>query len=230
MRIAFCGTIKDDENILLTIDSINHQSVKVDEIITTTEGNIAIGRNSYLKKVKADIIFTYDSGCIYEKDYVKKMLAAFDKDTDIVMGIVFPQTPESLIQEFCSLRIPQYFRFTEQDWDAFIPSNRQVAFRKSVILQLGLLPEYLSRGDDTYWYALTREKKLKFKHCEAKVYWEMKKSLGSYLRTLYQDNLIDKKYNLTPAVAPQKITPLIFPYGLFVSFLAMITKLWTKLK
>jgi hypothetical protein len=158
------------------------------------------------------------------------MLAAFDKDTDIVMGIVLPQKPESLIQEFCSLRLPQYFRFTEQNWQDFIPSNRQCAFRKSVIKKLGLVPEYLSRGDDTYWYALAREKKLKFKHCEAKVYWEMKKSLGSYLRTLYQDNLIDERYNLKPAVAPQKITPLIFPYGLFVSFLAMITKLWVRLR
>jgi hypothetical protein len=56
----------------------------------------------------------------------------------------------------------------------------------------------------------------------------MKKSLRSYLNTVYQDSKFDKKYGIKQVLMP-KVTPMIFPYGCAVSFLAMITKLWSKL-
>jgi cellulose synthase/poly-beta-1,6-N-acetylglucosamine synthase-like glycosyltransferase len=229
-KISFCGTIKKGEDISETLKSIKNQSKKPDEIIVTDEGNIAQGRNEYLTKAKGDIVFTFDSGCIYEKDYIKNMLECFkDKKVDIVAGVVLPQNPKSLIQEFCSLRMPQYFRFTKDDWNQFIPSNRQVAFRRSVVKKLGLLPEYLSRADDTYWFGLAKQKRLKFAHCNAICYWETKKTLKDYLRTVYLDSKIDKKFKIKSCRSPQKISPKLFPYGTFVSCLALIVKIISKL-
>lgn len=232
MKIIFCGTAREGEDISETINSIKNQSIKPDKIIITRGGNIARGRNNYLAKVweyyvfeDDRIVFTFDSGCVYEKDYIKKMLKCFDDiDTDIAMGIVLPQNPKSLIQEFCALRLPQYFRFTKKDWDNFIPSNRQAAFRARVIPWLGFIPEKLSRADDTYWYGKARENKLKFNYCSAVCYWEMKKSLGAYLKTLWDDVSVNTQYNIPDYQSPKKITPAIFIYGVWVSMLAMITK------
>ena len=229
MIISFCGTIKKGEDISETLLSIKNQSVKVDEIIITNKGNIAIGRNDYLNKAKGDIIFTFDSGCIYEKDYVRKMLKAFKKDTEVVMGIVLPMKPKNLIQEFCVTRMPKYYLFSEEDWNKFLPSNRQVALRIQAIKKLGLLPEELSRADDTYWFNLARIKKMKFAHCDAIVYWETKSSLKDYLKTVYYDNKVNKKFKIKSFQAPCKTNPLVFPYGTIVSFLAMIIKLWSKI-
>ena len=227
MRISFCGTTLEPESKSMkeTIKSIKAQSIKVNKIITVFNGNIAQARNKYLESVEDDIIFTFDSGCFYEKNYIKKMLECFkDKQVDIVMGVVLPMKPTSLIQEFCATRIPQYYRFTEKDWNTFVPSNRQVAFRKEVITKLGYLPEDLSRADDTYWYGLARKKGLKFAHCNAIVYWETKKTLKDYLKTVYKDEKFNKKYDIRPANMPNKINPMLFPYGCFVCFLAMINK------
>jgi glycosyltransferase involved in cell wall biosynthesis len=229
MRISFCGTIKKSENVDKTLISIRNQSVKVNEIIITKIGNISQGRNEYLKQATGDIIFTFDSGCIYEKDYVKKMLEGFEKDTDIVMGIVLPQKPKNLIQEFCATRMPQYFRFTEEDWNKFIPSNRQVAFKRQVINKLGLLPIWLDRADDTYWFSLARKRGLKFNHTQALCYWETKKTLKEYLRTIYLDDKSNKEWGIERAVMPNKINPLLFPYGCFVGLCLFIVKIWEKI-
>lgn len=230
MNISFCGTIKKGEDIRETLSAIKNQSVQPTEIIVTDKGNIAQGRNSYLKKAKGDIIFTFDAGCIYERDYIKKMLEKFkDKSVDIVSGIVLPKNPKSLIQEFCATRLPQYFRFTEDNWSNFLPSNRQVAFRRRIIKKLGLLPEYLSRGDDTYWFRLAKQQGLKFAHCNAIVFWEMKTTMMDYLKTVYYDSKINRKYGIKSYTAPKKINPIVFPYGTLVSALAMGTKLWSRI-
>jgi len=227
--ISVCGTSKNKKEMQSTVNSIKKQTMLPDEIIITKGKNISKGRNSYLLKARGDVIMSIDSDCQYEPEYISKMIKCLKKN-DIVMSKVIAQPPKKLIQLFCSMRMPQYQYFTEKNWSQFLPSNRQVMFKRSVIKKLGLLPEYLYRSDDTYWFGLARKKGLKFTHCDAIVYWKTKKSLKAYLKTVYQDNRCNKKFKIKGFQAPQKMSPMIFPYGLFVSALAMITKFWAKLR
>ncbi len=234
IKISWCATMSKEDSCKDVINKTNikNQTITPFEVIITTQGNIAQGRNEYLQKAKGEYIASFDAGCLYPSGYSELMINRLkEENADIVIASVKPMITKNptLIQEFCALRLPQYNRFDNEDWSKFIPSNRQVIFKKEIIDKLGLIPEYLYRSDDTYWFRKARLLGLKFAYCEeAVVYWEMKTSLKSYLKTVYQDNKCDKKFKIKGFQSPQKISPKIFPYGLFVGFLAMITKFWAK--
>ena len=210
---------------------IASQSIKPYEIIVTTKGNIAEGRNEYLRKAQGDYIACFDMGCYYPPNYSEMMIKKLeDENADIVIGVVRPKKPSCMIQEFCALRLPQYDRFTKADWDNFIPSNRQVIFKRDIIKRLGLIPTKFYRSDDTYWFRKAKEIGLKFAYCQdAVVYWEGKRSLYSYLKTVYNDNKCDKKFKIKGFQAAHKISPLIFPYGFVVSIIAGIAKIIARI-
>jgi len=224
MKISWCITTskKDKRRMKRTLDSIKQQSIKPYEIIITGGDTIAEGRTEYLMKAKGNIIISADVGCLYEKDYTKKMLKKL-KGNDIVIAKVVPIV-KNMIQQFCALRQPLYDQFSQKDWDTFIPSNRQVMFKKKIIDVIGYPPDYLYRSDDTYWFQRARDKKLKFAYCpEAIVYWEMKTTLKSYLRTIYLDTKCDYQVGIK-RYKTKRISVKIFPYGIFVCILALIYK------
>jgi glycosyltransferase involved in cell wall biosynthesis len=230
MKVSWCATCSKDDLDKLndTLRSISSQTVPPHEIIVSTVGNIAQGRNEYLQKATGDYIATFDGGCVYDERWTEIMLnKLIETDSDIVIGEVLPMEPVNKIQEFCSLRVPNYKEFAEHDWDNYIPSNRQVIFKKDIIDKIGLVPEKLWRADDTYWFQKARNEGLKFTHCDAVVYWETKKSLKSYLWTVYNDNKADAQFNIKPFSSPKKRIQLT-PYGIVVSVLALNVKMLGK--
>jgi len=230
MKVSWCATCskEDLDKLNDTLKSINNQSIPPHEIIVTTEGNIAQGRNEYLRKATGDYIATFDGGCIYEIHWTIKMLnKLIQSGADIVIGEVIPMKPKNRIQKFCSMRVPDYDKFTEDDWNNYIPSNRQVIFKRSVVEKIGLVPEELWRADDTYWFQKTKSAGLKFVHCDAIVEWETKTSLKSYLWAVYNDNKADQQFKIKPFSSPRKRIQLT-PYGILVSALALNAKILGK--
>ena len=134
------------------------------------------------------------------------MLSTLQKQkADIVIGVVKPMPPKNKIQKFCISRMPDYPNFSKENWEKFIPSNRQVIFRKSIIKRLGLLPKELWRSDDTYWFQKAKKIGLKFAYCpQAKVAWEMKTTLKSYLKTIYNDTKCDHQFGIPPFGAAKR--------------------------
>jgi len=148
-----------------------------------------------------------------------------EENADIVFGIVKPMIPKNKIQEFCVSRLADYNNFTKEDWDNFIPSNRQVIFKRDIINKLGLLPEQLWRSDDTYWFQKAKEEGLKFAYCPgAVVYWEMKSSLKSYLKSVYNDTKCDRQFGIKPFGASKRKKRDTSFSGLVFFFLAGVTK------
>ena len=229
MKISWCATSskEDKKGLEKTIDSIKRQSVKPYEIIVTYGGNISQGRNKYLKKAKGDVLASFDGGCIYEKDWIKKMLAVMKKENaDIVIGAVKPMPPKNKIQQFCISRMPDYSSFKREDWERFIPSNRQVIFKREIIKKLGLLPEELWRSDDTYWFQKAKKIGLKFAYCpNAIVYWEMKTRLKSYLKTVYNDTKCDFQFGIPSTGASKRVKQKLSLYKLMIMFLAAFAKI-----
>ena len=232
MKISWCGTMsKEDMRSIITVATINNQTIKPFEIVITEGGNISQGRNNYLVKAKGDYIASFDGGCIYDKDYSEKMVKRLEETkADIVFGIVKPVSQQNRIQRYCVSRMPDYDNFTEEDWNNFIPSNRQVIFKREIIAKLGLLPEELWRSDDTYWYQKAKKLGLKFAYCkDAVVYWEMKKSLKSYLKSVYNDTKCDYQFGIKPFGASKRKKTKKSLYVLFVMGLALIFKISGKL-
>ena len=209
-KVSWCATSSKEDEMKMqeTIGLIKSQTILPYEILVTYGGNISQGRNRYLKRARGEIIAVFDEGCVYLPDWTEKLLKTMKKEkVDIVFGIVRPAEPEKRIQKFCMTRLPDYDNFSEQDWNNFVPSNRQVLFKREIINKLGLLPEQLWRGDDTYWFWKARELGLKFAPCpEAVVYWKMKESLKSYLKTVYNDNKCNYQFGIksTPPIKRQR--------------------------
>jgi len=229
MKVSWCATSsrEDKRKLESTINSIKSQSVKPFQIIVTYGGNISQGRNKYLKKAKGEVLATFDGGCIYEKEWTKKMLAVMKKKhAEIIIGTVKPMPPKNRIQRFCISRMPDYRNFTEKDWEKFIPSNRQVIIKREIIKKLGLLPEELWRSDDTYWFQKAKKLGLKFAYCpDAVVYWEMKTSLRSYLKTVYNDTKCDYQFGIPSYGASKRAKQPLSVYNMLVIVLAGFYKI-----
>lgn len=219
-KISFACTIFNEERTIgKFIQSILDQSVTPDEIIVVdggsrdnsikivkeyqkiskipiklfvSPGNIAVGRNKYVQEAKYDLLFTGDSGTRFEKDWIKKLLAGFEKGADIVIGTYLPEKPENLIEKIVASRFPDFSKFSQKDWENFLPSNRQIAYRVSSWKKLGNFPEWMDRADDTLMHMNAKKMRLKYYFAkEAKVYWHARANLKSYLKLAYLDSVSD---------------------------------------
>jgi glycosyltransferase involved in cell wall biosynthesis len=219
-KITFaCTTFNEEKNIIKFLDSISNQSIKPQEIIIvdggskdkTVEiikdyktkskipislfivpGNIAKGRNEYIRRTRTKILFTGDLGTRFEKDWIKKLLIGFDKGADIIIGTYLSEKPVNLLEKIIASRFPDFSKFSEEDWNHFLPSNRQIAFKVSSWKKLGEFPEWMDRADDTLMHMKAKEIGMRYYFAKnAKVYWHARNNLKEYLRLAYEDSISD---------------------------------------
>lgn len=221
-KISFCATfLNEEKNIASLLDSILNQSIKPNEIILVDGGskdktcqiikeyqkksripikliiskgaNIAKGRNIYLKESKYPIIFSGDASTTFEKNWIKKMMKGFEKGADIVVGKYLPAKPfKNAIEEIIAARMPDFDSFTEEDFKEFLPSNRQIAFKKESWKRLGKFPEYINRADDTLMHMKAKKLGLKYYFAkDAVVRWHARDNLWQYLKIAFLDSKSD---------------------------------------
>lgn len=219
VKISFaCTTLNEEKSMKKFLDSIMNQSVKPHEIIIvdgkskddtikiikeykkkskipirlfiSPGANIAKGRNVYVKEAKGDILFSGDLGTRFEKDWIKKMLKGFDKGADVVVGTYVAEKPRSILEKVIASRFPNFSKFSGNDWNNFLPSNRQVAVKLISWKKLGDFPEWMDRADDNLMHMKAKEKGFKYYFAkDAKVYWHARDNLHQYLRLAYQDSV-----------------------------------------
>ncbi len=212
MRVSVVTTVLNEEkNVVQFLDSIVSQTKKPDEIIVVNGGSrdnthgtlkksqkknrlikiyelpnskISEGRNFGVKNSKGEIIFTADSGTLFEKDWIKKILAGF-KEADVVFG-KYVSKPHNIIEKFLVSRLPNWDRVNQ---DKFIPSNRQCAFKKVVWEKVGGWPNHINRADDNWFHEKAHLLGFKYKFVkDATVYWMYERNLKSLLRLSFLDS------------------------------------------
>lgn len=213
MKVSLISTVLNEEkNIRTFLDSIIKQTRKPDEVIVVDGGskdktyeilkkyskkhkwikiykkigfNISQGRNYAIKKSQGSIIFTSDSSTEFEKDWIKKILDGFKENVDIVFGRWYIE-PSNIVEKFLVSRTPNWDKINP---DKFIPSNRQVAFKRYVWEKVGGFPEHLKRADDN-WFHL-RAHSLGFKYYfvkNAKVSWILERNLRKMVKLAFLDS------------------------------------------
>ncbi len=219
-KISFAFTVFNEEkNVALLLKSILSQSVLPDEIVVadagSTDGTVAAikrvaggkvkikvivekratigrGRNIAIQNCSGDLIFSADASTEFERDWVKKLLIGFEKGADIVVGKYLPAKPSGLIERVAASRFPNFDSFSDADWNSFLPSNRQIAYKKSVWQKVGKFPEKFSRSDDTIFHLTAKKLGLKYYFAkDARVFWTARQSLWEYVEKAFLDSESD---------------------------------------
>ncbi len=220
-KISFAFTVFNEEkNVAALLKSILAQSVLPDEIVIvdagSTDGTVAAikrvaggkvkikvfvekgatigrGRNVAIQNCSGDLIFSADASTEFERDWVKKLLEGFEKGADIVVGKFVPaKNPETLAERVSAARFPNFDSFSESDWENFLPSNRQIAYKKSVWEKVGKFPEKVSRSDDTIFHIKAKTLGLKYYYAtDAEVFWSARQSFSEYVEKAFQDSESD---------------------------------------
>jgi len=210
--ISFVTTVFNEEKHLSAfLDSILSQTVMPDEIIIVDGGStdstlkilnnyqkkfeiikvhvvpgckISEGRNFGVKKSIGNIIFTADSGTLFERRWVSKLMNGFE-NADVVFGKYAPK-PKSLLEKFLVSRLPNWDKVNE---NKFLPSNRQCAFRKIVWENVGGWPNFIKRADDNWFHEKAHSLKFRYKFVkDAEVYWKYERNLKSLLKLSFLDS------------------------------------------
>ena len=206
-------TLNEEKTIALLLESLSMQTVKPDEIIivdggstdktveqikrykvkvklAVKSGNRAVGRNEAIKLTSGDIILSADAGCVFDKNWVKNIVAPFrNPNVDVVAGY-YAGLPKTVFQKCL---IPYVLVMPDRvDPHTFLPASRSMAFRKSVWKKAGGFPESLSHNED---YALARNlrrigAKIVFVK-QAIVYWQPRKNMREAFYMFYRFALGD---------------------------------------
>jgi len=207
-----CTVINEEKNIQDFIESIQCQTKRPDELIVVDGGskdrtfeilkenekkfswiktyqldksNISQGRNFAIKKSSGDIIFTSDCSTIFEKQWVEKISNGFSTGADVVFGR-YSIKPKNIVEKYLTSRLPNWKRI---DVNKFLPSNRHVAYRKSVWERVGGYPEHLRRADDNWFHSRSHELGFKYYFVEnASVQWILNRNLKTMLKLSFLDS------------------------------------------
>jgi GT2 family glycosyltransferase/glycosyltransferase involved in cell wall biosynthesis len=107
--------------------------------------NIAAGRNMAINEAGNEILVLTDAGCKLDMNFCKNLVGSFmaDDRADMVGGIYKPIVKTDYVNFF----IPDW---NNMDWQEFLPSARSLAIKRSIALDIGGFPEYLTlTGEDT---------------------------------------------------------------------------------
>ena len=169
-----------------TVEIIRHFLKKDNRIKFFIEkGTIAHCRNISIELANSDIIATTDSGCIANKDWLEKITYHFKHEK---VGLIAGFYNMPYINSF-QKAIRVYLGILPQKFDqAFLPSARSVAFRKSVWEEVGGFNENLERGgeDTEFFYKCVKNGVKIIREKSARVEWGEVKTL--YLKTFLQQS------------------------------------------
>jgi glycosyltransferase involved in cell wall biosynthesis len=207
MKTSFIATVLNEEASIDTfVQSILHQSKKVDEIIIvdggskdetleklkthrkvtvlSKKGNRSKGRNFGIEHTKGDIILVSDAGCILEKDWVKEITAPFRNDSiDVVSGYYKPVTNSTFEKSLATYTCVMPDKVDPKN---FLPSSRSVAFRKAAWVKVGGYPEYLDTCEDLVFAKNLKKAGMAFIFVKsAIVFWPQRKNIKDAFKQFY---------------------------------------------
>lgn len=148
--------------------------------------NISRGRNRAIAEARGPIIAASDAGCVLRPDWLERLVAPLEADTDLAVASGFyAMDCHSLLQQCVGLATMPG-QLDPVDGETFLPSSRSVAFRKSAWQAAGGYPEWLYTGEDTLFDLKLRRMGLRFRFVpEAVVEWEPRRSWRSIYRQFF---------------------------------------------
>ena len=224
MKVTIIATVKNEgEALRPLLDSILDQTLPPDEVVICDGGstdatlaildeysrwlplrvivapgsNISQGRNRAIAAATGDIIAATDAGVVLSPTWLEELLAPLaDESVQVVSGWfeADPFTDFEVIMGATVLPARE-----DIDPQAFLPSSRSVAFRKSAWAAVGGYPEWLEHSEDLVFDQALHDHFGPFAFApEAVAYFRPRSSLRAFYRQYHAYARGDGKANLWP--------------------------------
>jgi len=240
-----CTVHNEEEGLKGLLDSIRHQSKKVDEIIFIEDSssdktfqiledynkkynclkiiqvktkNIAKNRKIAVKKSKGAIIVCVDAGCKLDKKYVERITFPFNSSNiDFVGG-----TSRILSKTLFGKCFASFIEKKDISKD-YLPKGHAMAFRKNLWKRVGGFPEHLARGaEDTYFGRKAIQIGCSpFIVGDAVIYWKSRENLREIFKQFKNYGYWDKRafsfQNLPKNSKLNILFSIVFPLAILYS-------------
>ncbi len=224
MKVSIVATVKNEgESLRPLLDSILDQTLPPDEVVICDGGstdetlaildeysrwlplrvivapgsNISQGRNRAIAAATGDIIAATDAGVVLSPTWLEELLAPLaDESVQVVSGWfeADPFTDFEVIMGATVLPARE-----DIDPQAFLPSSRSVAFRKSAWAAVGGYPEWLEHSEDLVFDQALHDHFGPFAFApDAVAYFRPRSSLRAFYRQYHAYARGDGKANLWP--------------------------------
>ena len=174
--LKFSGNILSDKNS----SSIN---VKIFQI---NGARISQGRNFAIKNTSSEIICVSDSGCMLDKDWFLQITKPFQSGRElcVVGGYNYAKAKNFLQSCLAASIMPKKEEIKK---DKYMPSSRNLSFKRSAWLEVGGYPEVMDYGEDMKFNFKLRSKGYEINYNpEAIVYWKMRDSLAKIFKQFFR--------------------------------------------
>ena len=175
---------RSDFNIVLSDDAAkkkirsnnkNNKSVISVNIIKKSGANISQGRNIAIKSAAGRIICVSDAGCVMDKNWLEKITESYiDTSCNIVGGLSLPLC-RSFLQKCLAVCIMPLEE--EINREKYMPSSRNISFKKKIWVDAGGYPEDMDYGEDMKFDFNIKAAGYTIRfNSDAMVYWKMREN------------------------------------------------------
>lgn len=213
IRVSLIATCRNEASTLESwLDSLSQQERLPDEVVIcdggSTDGtlemlrrraasfpvnlivleapgsNIARGRNLAIQHAAHEIIACSDLGCTLRPDWLRRLVAPFELEAEIALSAGYYEALQTnTISRLAADLFGVHLEAVQPQ--AFLPSSRSLAFKKSLWEQAGGYPEWLTdAGEDTLFDYQLKAQPARWAFVpEARVSWRTPDRLFKLLRT-----------------------------------------------
>ena len=162
----------------------DHDSVAV-RLIRKDGAGISLGRNTAIMEARGSFICVSDAGCILNPHWLEEVNSGRDKkDCHITGGMNYAIT-ESFLQRMLAMCIMP--GLNESKEEKFMPSSRNISFKKSDWEKAGGYPEDLDYGEDMKFnFNLKKMGHILRLNTRAIVYWKMREDLPGIFKQFFR--------------------------------------------
>ncbi|MCD4669574.1 MAG: glycosyltransferase [Actinomycetia bacterium] len=154
-------------------------------LIRKEGAGISLGRNTAITNASGRFISVSDAGCILDARWFEEINSGRDENSHFITGGMNYAAAGSFLQRMLALCImPGLDELRE---DRFMPSSRNISFRRTGWEKAGGYPEDLDYGEDMKFNFNLKEKGYKLRlNPRAVVYWKMREDLSSVFRQFFR--------------------------------------------
>lgn len=183
-------------------------------------GNISVGRNFAITKARGEIVVVTDAGCIYDNNWLKKLLEPILSGQSSFVATGFgpwlKPNDNLTVRLLAAATTPALSEF-KKDW---LPSSRSVAFKKEIWQTVGGYPEWIPLCEDVVFDLEVRKVGIVADYIrEALVLWRPRNTLIKYFKQLFGYTKSDGHGKLW--FSRQMVRYVVYSVSLFLLYLTV---------